>query len=246
MADDDLRDWRGRRVVLDPQDYPQHPGTFEVRDARRTANGDVFVKVANGRGAALWVKSDELEPAPAKPTMTNGAATMNTSTAQTSTQRLLLMADSVRKSRKNLSYAQSLKIASLTLKDDAAAWHDSIASVDTSPVSTAPVGGASRAVAKLIADLQQRTPGMSLGEATEKVLGALLAAKLPALLASPKTSPTSTPQPKTAVHLSASREFTSLVNDYAASHGVGVATAAKAIARVRPDLAAQREAAFGR
>jgi hypothetical protein len=238
-TDTDLRQRRGQRFVADPSEYPDLAGiVWEITNVRQTGD-DVFVEGRAPGFRPRWFRDTEIEPAPALPSTPQGVTTMSAGHAGAATQRLMLLADDLRKHRSGLTYSSALKQAAFSLKDDAQAWRDTITPADISSNVTAPSGGATQAVAKLITDLQQRTPGLSLGEATERVLGALLSAKLPGSLTSTKTAPKPTPQSKP-VSLSAVGEFDALTMRYAKDHGVGYGAALKAVGREHPALAAAR------
>ena len=221
---DELRTRRGRRITVDPFDYPDlSKQIFTVSDVKRPRGTDaVFVGVTHA-GKVRWFREDETSPASA-PTQES---------PMSDEQKLISMATKIAAERR-IDLAAATKEAGKFLQREAEAWLSSIRSVDGGLAAHGALKPSEHKPGQAAVGAMVRARvarGMSTDEAVEATFVELTGARemqtaQSFALSSPFVRPGET--------------FDAVVERYAAEHRVSLREAVHEVGMARPDLAANR------
>lgn len=122
---DELRARRGRRITVDPFDYPAlHGKVFAIHDAKVAAGTNVVFVAVRDAGKLRWFREDETLPAPA-PTQES---------PMSDEQKLISMAEAIAVEER-IDLATATKRAGARLRCEADRWVSSIRAADGTPAA---------------------------------------------------------------------------------------------------------------
>lgn len=212
---DDLRTRRGRRIMVDPFDYPDLSGqVFTVYDVKRPRGSEAVFLAVMHAGKKRWFREDETSRAPAPQ-----------ESPMSDEQKLISMANKIARERR-IDLAAATKEAGALMQREAEAWRSSIRAVGEpaangalKPSEYKPGQAAVGAMVR-----QKMSQGLSTDEAVEATFAELTGGR----------------QMDTPQSFALSSTFDQAVARRRDEKQIGWREAALEVSRERPDLAAAR------